>query len=80
MESSTKEEEKKGEEEKKEEVPPPEPTWRAKELDENLGEGSKSFTIESGKRIKIVVSSFGATLLSVRSRVGELPPEPKTKE
>ena len=67
METKKEEEKKEGEEEKKEEeAPKPEPKWRAKELEENLGGGSKSFTIESGKRIKMVVSSFGATILSVK--------------
>ena len=58
--------ESKKEDEKKDGAPKPEPKWRARELDESLGDGTKSFTIESGKRIKMVVSSFGATILSVK--------------
>ena len=49
---------KKKEEDKQEEAPKAEPKWKVKELDEPdcLAPGIKSFTIESGKRIKLTVS------------------------
>ena len=52
------EETKKEEEKKEEEAPKPEPKWRARELAETdwLSPDIKSFTIESGKRIKLTVS------------------------
>ena len=51
-----------------------------KELEESLGEGLKSFTIESGKRIKLTVTTYGATLLSVKSRLGDLPAESEAQK
>ena len=44
--------------------------WLVKEV-ESLGEGTKSFSVESGQKIKFKVSSYGATLLSVKCKSKE---------
>ena len=63
------------EEEDKEPTWPEDPSWFVKELpaDKSLGAGVRDFELVSGNRVHAKVSSYGATLYSVRHLKGEVP-------
>ena len=63
------------EEEDKEPTWPEDPSWFVKELpsDKSLGAGVRDFELVSGNRVHAKVSSYGATLYSVKHLKGEVP-------
>ena len=64
----------KEEEDDKEPTWTEDPSWDVKELpaDKSLGAGVRDFELVSGNRVRAKVSSYGATLYSVKHLKGEV--------